>query len=1170
MASKITLSPFIKIIWQIFTIVIISSVVFTLYVYSEKQLDKANELRLKSLMLADELRQSSDDLSRMVRTYIATGNPLYKEHYQEILDIRNGQKTRPTDYQNIYWDLVGPDDKRPTAYSTQSISLIQRMREVGFTKNEFTKLNQSKNNSDTLTQTEFSAIKLVEKDGSELERQRNKQAALELVYNENYHKAKASIMNPISEFYKMMEKRTYSAVYQAEMIAFYMRIIFIFLVFLLFFMLWRLNKALYNILGSSVDILHGHILNIGKGNFSVAIEVEQGLDESILGWLRKTQIILKEMMANNQRLTQLYAALSQCNQAIVRSKNEAELFPTICRDAVNFGGMKMATIGMADKENKEIRPVAFCGDGIEYLYDLKISLDPDNPLGKGPTGRAFIEDKPIWCQDFANNPITEPWHENGKKFGWGSSAALPLHRNGKVVGVFSIYAKEIDAFDESAQKLLTEMVTDIDYALDSFERDAAREKAENALSESNNLLKSIIDTAPLRIFWKDKNLNYLGCNLIFANDAGEIDPSNVIGKDDTQLCWKEQAALYQANDREVMESDAAKLFYEKQQINNDGNLIWLSISKIPLHNKNNEVIGILGIYEDITQRKNMELALETEKNTVQNYLDIVGVMILVLDINNNVMLINRRGCEILGYSADEVIGKNWMDNFLPERVRSEVQNVSTSLMEPKQSKITYFENPVLTKNGQERIIAWNNTPLLDTKGNTIGLLTSGEDITERLAAEENSRYLANYDPLTGLPNRAYLDEHIKYTLSLAKRNDGTLAVMFLDLDHFKDINDTLGHNIGDKLLIESAKRLQSTMREEDTVARLGGDEFIILLPNLKMKGASRVAQKLLGIMKQPLQIESHDLSLTASIGIAIYPNDGNDFEALYKNADTAMYRAKQDGRNGYSFFTEEMQRHSIRNLELNNALRHALEKEQFELYYQPQISSFNGKIVGVEALLRWRHPKLGFVSPAEFIPIAEENGLILPIGEWVLKTAIKQAKEWINQDAEPIIMAVNLSAVQFKHLTLPDTVSTILEEIGLPPEYLELELTEGVAMNDPLKAIGIMNELHNRGVRMSIDDFGTGYSSLSYLKKFKVYKLKIDQSFVRDINIDDEDKAIVSAVIVMAKQLGLRTIAEGVETIGQLEYLKEQGCDEIQGYFYSKPLPAKEFEAFRNSYTSKG
>jgi diguanylate cyclase (GGDEF)-like protein len=391
--------------------------------------------------------------------------------------------------------------------------------------------------------------------------------------------------------------------------------------------------------------------------------------------------------------------------------------------------------------------------------------------------------------------------------------------------------------------------------------------------------------------------------------------------------------------------------------------------------------------------------------------------------------------------------------------------------------------------------------------------------------------------------------------------------MFLDLDRFKEINDSLGHTIGDTLLIESSKRLTSLLREEDTIARLGGDEFIILLPNTKMEGATQVAQKLLDTFNTPFHIENNELSISASIGIALYPDDGISFEILYKNADTAMYRAKHSGRDSYSFFTDEMQRYSIRNLELGNALRHALNRNEFHLHYQPQFSAQNGTIIGAEALLRWTHPDFGIVSPTEFIPIAEENGTILSIGEWVFRTAAYQAKTWMDKGYPPIIMAVNLSAVQFRAPNLPLLISTILQEVGLPAEYLELELTESVAMYDPQRAINVMNDLNERGIRMSIDDFGTGYSSLNYLKKFNIYKLKIDQSFIRDIDIDPEDKAIVvAAIIIMAKSLGLQTIAEGVETIEQLEYLKEQGCGEIQGYYFSKPLPQADFEAFRESH----
>jgi EAL domain-containing protein (putative c-di-GMP-specific phosphodiesterase class I) len=307
------------------------------------------------------------------------------------------------------------------------------------------------------------------------------------------------------------------------------------------------------------------------------------------------------------------------------------------------------------------------------------------------------------------------------------------------------------------------------------------------------------------------------------------------------------------------------------------------------------------------------------------------------------------------------------------------------------------------------------------------------------------------------------------------------------------------------------------------------------------------------------------LNVTGSIGIALYPGDGIDLEALSKSADSAMYRAKHEGRHGYRFFTAEMQIRSARHLKLVNALRQALERNQLQIYYQPQVSMQNGRIIGAEALLQWTHPALGAVAPSEFIPSAEESGLIMPIGEWVLRHAARQAKLWMQNGLVPLVMAVNLSAVQFRHPDLPNLITRILDEEGLQPEYLELELTEGVAMHDPQNAIAVMNKLHERGVRMSIDDFGTGYSSLSHLKKFKVYKLKIDQSFVRDISTDPEDRAIVSAVINMAKSLGLQTIAEGVETAGQLAFLREQGCDEMQGYYYCKPLPADQFEEFVRS-----
>lgn len=436
------------------------------------------------------------------------------------------------------------------------------------------------------------------------------------------------------------------------------------------------------------------------------------------------------------------------------------------------------------------------------------------------------------------------------------------------------------------------------------------------------------------------------------------------------------------------------------------------------------------------------------------------------------------------------------------------------------------------------------------------------EIHDRKQAEQHIQKLANFDTLTGLPNRLLLNDRVGQSISVAQRDLAQVAVLFVDLDHFKIINDTLGHHIGDKLLVQAGNRLLSSVREMDTVARIGGDEFVIVLSSIEVDGVAHVATKLLETISQPFRIEQHELVVTPSIGIAIYPEDGKDFDTLYQHADVAMYRAKKDGRNNYRFFTHEMQAHSVHSLQIENSLRFALQRGQLYLNYQPQINIADGKIIGAEALLRWQHPELGMVSPAEFIQIAEHNGQIIEIGEWVIRTAVQQLKTWLDKGLPPMIMAVNLSAVQFRHANLPELITNILDEAHLPAQYLELELTEGVAMDDPQGAIGVMDKLHELGVRMSIDDFGTGYSSLSYLKRFKVYKLKIDQSFVRDISEDADDRAIVTAIIQLAHSLNFQTIAEGVETEVQLAFLREQGCGEVQGYHFSKPLSPEQFEAF--------
>jgi diguanylate cyclase (GGDEF)-like protein/PAS domain S-box-containing protein len=1012
--------------------------VFIAYIYSEKQIDRANYLRLQSHLLAAELRQSSDDLTRMVRTYIITGDSIYKQHYQEILDIRNGKLPRPISYNNIYWDLVLSDDIRPRAYGVRK-PLIELMKEAGFTDEEFAELSKAKANSDLLNNIEFEAMRLTEPTSAT--KVANRDEANLMLNDLAYHRAKAAIMQPISNFNQMMDKRTLANIHYAETLALVLRMCVILLGILFTFTLWRANKALNTTLGASAEEVHRHLVKIGSGDFSAKIPVSLGMENSVMGWLSQTQFKLDEIKieqkvaeTRNHRQTQLYAALSQCNQAIVRSRNEAELFPKICQDAVIFGGMKMAWIGILDDEKQVLLATASYGTGTEYLNSLSISVNANDLTSHGPSGIAFREDKPYWCLDFNNDPRTEVWHELSAKFEWGASAALPLHRNGKIIGTLNIYADDKSVFDREGQNLLIEMAADIDFALDNFDIETQRINFKDQLSES----------------------------------------------------------------------------------------------------------------------------VEISRLVLENSLD------AIINMNSQGLVIEWSGAahKMFGYRREDALGKKLSDLIIPVRDREAHINGMNRVMATNQSNMTgrRVEVSALRSDGTE-ISVEMSVAKIETS-HLVFFSAFIRDITDRKASESQIQKLAHFDPLTDLPNRVLLQDHFKYALSLVKRNNSKLAVIFLDLDHFKDINDTLGHSIGDLLLIEVAKRLASTLREEDTLSRLGGDEFILILPGTDSHGAANVSQKLLSILAQPYHIDTFELTVTGSIGVALYPSDGNNLEMLSQKADTAMYRAKHEGRNNYRFFTAAMQATSARNLQLVTALRYALERNQLSLHYQPQVSIHQNCIIGTEALIRWHHPELGSISPAEFIPIAEDSGLIIPIGEWVLRQAVKQAKQWIDDGQDPLIMAVNISAIQFRHPDLPNLVTQILKEIGLAPEYLELELTEGVAMYDPQAAIEIMNNLYELGIRMSIDDFGTGYSSLSYLKKFKVYKLKIDQSFVQDLGTDAEDKAIISAIISMSRSLGLQTIAEGVETIEQLTYLRNQGCDEVQGYYYSKPVPSKQLELY--------
>ncbi|MGY6568225.1 MAG: GGDEF/EAL domain-containing response regulator [Salinarimonas sp.] len=483
------------------------------------------------------------------------------------------------------------------------------------------------------------------------------------------------------------------------------------------------------------------------------------------------------------------------------------------------------------------------------------------------------------------------------------------------------------------------------------------------------------------------------------------------------------------------------------------------------------------------------------------------------------------------------------------------------------SALPTYEEEFSDPAGEEaRVWLTTKSPLRDGDGGIDAVLTTSLDITDRKKAERHLAHLAHHDSLTGLPNRTFLQDRIRRELARARRGDRMFALLMLDIDRFKTVNDALGHHAGDALICAVGERLGAMLRKKDVIARLGGDEFGILLGDLRENQQGfEMAEALLGALKQPFTIAGEDIVVSASIGLVLHPNDGDDVENLLKKVDIAMYRAKSEGRNLCRAFDPAMMTSARGEITLEAELRHALANQQFELFYQPQIDLRSGRIIGAEALIRWRHPARGLVRPLDFLPFAEETGLIIPINEWVIAEACRVCQGWRNGDLPRLRMAVNLSPVQFRNRDMVALVGDILDRTGLDPKLLELELTETILMHDAEAVTIALRELRQRGVSISIDDFGTGYSSLAYVKKFPVDRIKIDQSFVRNMTTDPNDAAIVRAVINLGHSLGIDVIAEGVENQDQVEILRAEGCEEAQGYLFAKPLPLAEFEALVRS-----
>ncbi|WP_188567452.1 sensor domain-containing protein [Undibacterium terreum] len=570
---------------------------------------------------------------------------------------------------------------------------------------------------------------------------------------------------------------------------------------------------------------------------------------------------------------------------------------------------------------------------------------------------------------------------------------------------------------------------------------------------------------------------------------------------------------------------------------------------------------LVAVVRDISSRLKAEADLRESEDKFRGIFNQAAIGLAHLTLEGRWFQTNKKFSEIVGYSPQEMQNLSYLDITHPGDLQADEEMIR-GLISGEYPDYTK-EKRYIHKDGHAVWVNITVSLVSDRSGNPIYAVSAIEDITNRKKIEWDLLHLANHDSLTGLPNRLLIQDRLSQAIAHAHRMGVQTGVILIDIDRFKNINDSLGHGIGDLIIVEIGRRLSSIIESDNTVGRLGGDEFVVMLSELASTDAlALTAQNILDVLSQPMAIYEHEFFLTGSLGVSVYPKDGADSQSLLKNADTAMYRAKDAGGNNMQFYAHEMNARALARFTIEGGLRRSLEREEFVLHYQPQIDVLTGKVVGMEALLRWHPLDKPPMSPADFIPIAEETGLIVPIGEWVLRSACKQTCLWQEQGYAPLRVAVNLSARQFKQKNIVSLVKKVLDETGCKPEWLELEITESVVMEDPQSATDTLQELSNMGVHLSIDDFGTGYSSLSYLKRFPIDTLKIDQSFVRDISTDADDAAIARAVIALAHSMRLEVVAEGVETIEQLDYLRAQGCDLMQGYYFSRPLPPEDIEKF--------
>ena len=879
-------------------------------------------------------------------------------------------------------------------------------------------------------------------------------------------------------------------------------------------------------------------------------------------------VTLRDIRAQQQaearvlRLTKMYQALSALNQVIRYHWDEQDLFDAACRIAVDLGGVSMAWIGTVRGSEGLIEPIARYGQNLDYLTDITVSSNPDIPEGQGPSGIAFREGRPVTANDAINDSVMRPWHTRAQTHHFLSAGSFPIPRAKNPFAVLTVYHTEPNRFDHDMTAILEDIANSLSFALDSADREYKRREAEERLAHSEQHFRAYFERAVVGMAAARPGKTWMEVNDTFCAMLGYTRPELL------KLPWDKithpsDLARILASWKMFCSGEINESTFEKTYIHKSGRPVHTRITARAVRHADNSLHYVALLVEDITSRKHHEDKLGRLARILEeshNEIYVFDAETLLLEFANAAAIRN------MGYSLEEL------------------QRLRASDLTPSFAGGRFFEYVAPIKRGDTPFVMIETehkrkdgtiypvearTHLSEHERHSV-FVSIVQDITERKRFEDELRHQATHDALTGLPNRAFFHEILSRSMAHARRAETLVALLFLDIDSFKNINESLGHEHGDILLQELAERLTATVREEDwitrgedVVARQGGDEFMILLQNIRsVHAVTGIAERILAAVTRPFLVRGHEMHVTASMGITVYPFDDTNAHGLLRNADVAMYKAKQSGKNSFQFYTAGMSAHIHEQRAIENGLRRALENGEFVLHYQPQIDLKSGDLIGVEALIRWQHPERGLLAPGLFIPIAEESALIVAIGEWVLRTACEQRRAWQDLGLPLLRIAVNLSGRQFAEADLPATVERILRETDLRkiPQCLELEVTESMLMEDTERTAATLHALHEMGVRLAIDDFGTGYSSLNYLKRFRIDSLKIDQSFVRDIANNSDDAAIATTIVTLGHSLGLTVIAEGVETEEQLAFLRGAHCDEIQGYYYSRPLPADALE----------